>query len=197
MNLIRVLLVDVRDVVHLGYKRLLLEETWVERFETASDGSRAIELARMHRPQVAIIGAPPPHEDVAQLCHAIVDASPQTRLLIVAVEPVSTRRALGMGASGVVPRTWHGREILSAARTVAQGMSVFIPEPDRSTGLLTPRELEILELISGGATNREIAASVGLSANTVKDHTSTLYKKIRARNRAEAIARAERMGLLA
>jgi two-component system response regulator DesR len=63
--------------------------------------------------------------------------------------------------------------------------------------LLTEREREVLGMIAGGATNREIAERLYLSPHTVKDHTSTLYKKMNARNRAEAIVRAQRLGLLA
>ena len=197
MNLMRILIVDTRDVVHLGFKRLLLEESWAARLDMARDVVEAVELARSHEPHVAVVGTLAPHDDVAEVCRTIAASSPATRLLLMSTERISSRRARAMGASGVVPHTWHGAEILGAARTVGIGMTVFVPESDRTGGLLSSRELEILELIGAGATNREIAASVGLSTNTVKDHTSTLYKKIKARNRAEAIARAERMGLLA
>ncbi len=62
--------------------------------------------------------------------------------------------------------------------------------------LLTQREREVLELIARGATNREIAASLFLSPHTVKEHSSSLYRKLEARNRAEAVVRAQRLGLL-
>jgi len=75
-------------------------------------------------------------------------------------------------------------------------MSVFAAEPESSTRLLTGREMEVLELIGAGATNREIADHLTLSPNTVKDHASTLFRKVQARNRAEAVIRARNLGLL-
>jgi two-component system response regulator DesR len=80
---------------------------------------------------------------------------------------------------------------------VGLGMTVFAPESEQPPNLLTGREREVLEMIAGGATNREIADRLFLSPHTVKDHTSALYRKMKARNRAEAILRAQRLGLLA
>jgi DNA-binding NarL/FixJ family response regulator len=125
-----------------------------------------------------------------------VAESPAMRVLLVTNEQVSRRRARAAGAAGAIPATWHGPEITGAARTVALGMSLFAPETDRASRLLTTRELEVLELIGAGATNREIADHLTLSPNTVKEHTSTLYRKVSARNRAEAIVRAQELGLL-
>ncbi len=78
---------------------------------------------------------------------------------------------------------------------VGDGMEVFRDTDSPSTPTLTGRESEILGLISGGATNREIAEALFLSPHTVKEHTSTLYRKLGARNRADAVQRAQRLGL--
>jgi two-component system response regulator DesR len=80
---------------------------------------------------------------------------------------------------------------------VGLGMTVFAPEADQPASLLTAREHEVLEMIAAGETNREIAERLYLSPHTVKDHTSAVYRKVKARNRAEAILRAQRLGLLA
>ena len=79
---------------------------------------------------------------------------------------------------------------------VGLGMTLFEPESKATRSLLTDREREVLELVAAGATNREIAGRLFLSPHTVKDHTSALYRKLGARNRAEAILRAQRQGLL-
>jgi two-component system response regulator DesR len=79
---------------------------------------------------------------------------------------------------------------------VGLGMTVFAPDRDHHGTLLSERERQVLHLIAGGATNREIAERLFLSPHTVKDHTSTLYKKVKAKNRADAIQRAQRLGLL-
>ena len=77
-------------------------------------------------------------------------------------------------------------------------MALFEPPADRDDGIaLSVREREVLDLMAGGATNREIAAQLHLSPHTVKEHTSSLYRKLEARNRAEAVQRAQRLGLIA
>jgi two-component system response regulator DesR len=75
-------------------------------------------------------------------------------------------------------------------------MTMFPPRSEQPSSLLTEREREVLDLIAAGSTNREIAERLFLSPHTIKEHTSTLYKKLRARNRAEAVQRAQRIGLL-
>jgi two-component system response regulator DesR len=79
---------------------------------------------------------------------------------------------------------------------VGLGKTVFPPQPDRPAFELSSREREVLDLMASGATNREIAGSLFLSPNTVKEHTSGLYRKLDARNRTEAVRRAQRLGLL-
>jgi len=80
---------------------------------------------------------------------------------------------------------------------VSEGLTVFPPAADGSASPLSSREQEVLDLVAGGATNREIAAALHLSPHTVKEYTSALYRKLDVRNRAEAVQRAQRMGLLA
>ena len=75
-------------------------------------------------------------------------------------------------------------------------MTLFPPKVDQPAPLLTEREREVLSLIAAGCTNREIAEQLYLSPHTVKEHTSALYRKLSARNRAEAVQLAQRMGLL-
>lgn len=193
---VRVLLADERDIVQLGFRELLADELWVEDLLAARSAHEACRLARRHAPELAIVGASMSALRAVELCEHLVAESPATRVLLVTNAPVSRRRARAAGAAGAIPATWHGPEIAGAARTVALGMSLFAPETDRASRLLTPRELEVLELIGAGATNREIAAHLTLSPNTVKEHTSTLYRKVSARNRAEAIVRAQQLGLL-
>ena len=88
------------------------------------------------------------------------------------------------------------RAAIAARAVVGLGMTVFAPDRDHHGTLLSERERQVLHLIAGGATNREIAERLFLSPHTVKDHTSTLYKKVKAKNRADAIQRAQRLGLL-
>ena len=88
------------------------------------------------------------------------------------------------------------QDVASAVRMVGLGMTMFPPKSNQATTLLTDREREVLDLIAAGSTNREIAEHLYLSPHTVKEHTSALYRKLQARNRAEAVQRAQRIGLL-
>jgi two-component system response regulator DesR len=195
---LRVLLVDDEDVVHWGFRMVLSSESWVERFHAAHTPVRALELARRYEPHVALIDLMLGGESGADVCEQIREASPSTRVLLMSgVERISAHSARAVGASGFVPKGWGARDIAGAARMVGLGMTVFTSEGQQPPNLLTEREREVLEMIAAGATNREIAARLFLSPHTVKDHTSALYRKMKARNRAEAILRAQRMGLLA
>ena len=82
-------------------------------------------------------------------------------------------------------------------RMVGLGMTMFAPTAEQPAPLLSEREREVLGAIAAGQTNREIAQTLYLSPHTVKEHTSALYRKLGARNRAEAVQRAQRIGLLA
>jgi DNA-binding NarL/FixJ family response regulator len=194
---LRVLLVDGQDLIHWGFKMLLAAESWVDRFVAAHNSAQALELARRYQPHVAVIDLQLAGESGAELCENIRTASRSTRVLLMSgVSRVSAHSARAIGASGFVPKAWGARDIAGAARMVGLGMTVFAPEAEQAASLLTEREREVLEMIASGSTNREIAQQLFLSPHTVKDHTSALYRKMKARNRAEAILRAQRLGLL-
>ena len=128
---------------------------------------------------------------------SIQKASSTTRVLLISgagkISPYAARAA---GASGFVSKDWDAHDVAMAVRMVGLGMTMFPPRSEQPSSLLTEREREVLELIAAGSTNREIAERLYLSPHTIKEHTSTLYKKLRARNRAEAVQRAQRIGLL-
>jgi two-component system response regulator DesR len=195
---LRVLCVDVHELVHWGLRTLLTAEAWVERYLAAVTPDEGIALARRYEPHVALIDLVLGCESGSDLCQTMRNASPVTRVLLMSGPGrISAPAARRVGASGVIPKDWPIHDIAGAARMVGLGMTVFAPEARRQTGLLSPRELQVLELVAIGATNREIADELYLSHHTVKDYTSALYRKIHARNRAEAIQKAQRMGLLA
>ena len=195
---LRVLVVDDHEVVHWGFRMLLSAETWVERFLCAHSPDQALDLARRYEPHVALVDILLGNESGTELCERLREVSPVTRVLLMSgVGRISTNAARAVGAFGFVPKDWGAHDIAGAARMVGLGMTVFAPESQQPAGILSDREREVLELIAAGSTNREIADRLYLSPHTVKDHTSALYKKVNARNRAEAILRAQRMGLLA
>jgi len=195
---LRVLVVDDHDVVHWGYRVLLAEQPWVERYLAARTADEALALARATAPDVALVDLFLVGESGAELCEAIRAASPRTRVLLISgagrMAPAAARKA---GASGFISKDLDAREVLAAVRAVASGMTMFEPKAEQPAPILTEREREVLDLIAVGSTNKEIAERLYLSPHTVKEHTSALYRKLNARNRADAVQRAQRMGFLA
>jgi DNA-binding NarL/FixJ family response regulator len=195
---LRVLVVDDHDVVHWGFRVLLGEQPWVERCLAARTGAEALELLRTFEPHVALVDLFLAGESGAELCESIRKASPSTRVLLISgAGRMSAAAARAAGASGFVSKDLEAGEIAAAVRMVGLGMTMFSPRAEQPAPLLTEREREVLDLIAAGSTNREIAETLYLSPHTVKEHTSALYRKLRARNRAEAVQRAQRIGLLA
>jgi two-component system response regulator DesR len=195
---LRVLVVDDHDVVHWGFRVLLIEQPWVERCLAARTGAEALALARTFEPQVALVDLFLAGESGAELCESIRRASPSTRVLLISgAGRMSAAAARAAGASGFVSKDWEAAEIAAAVRMVGLGMTMFSPKAEQPAPPLSEREREVLDLIAAGATNREIAQRLYLSPHTVKEHTSALYRKLQARNRAEAVQRAQRIGLLA
>ena len=187
----RVLVVDDHDVVHWGFRVLLGQQPWVERCLAARTGAEALELARRWEPHVALVDLFLAGESGTDVCAAIVRQSPGTRVLLISgagrMSPAAARAA---GASGFVSKDLDAAEVARAVRMVGQGMTLFPPKAEQPAPLLSEREREVLELIGAGSTNREIAQRLYLSPHTVKENTS-------ARNRAEAVQLAQRIGLLA
>ena len=193
---LRVLVVDDQEVVNWGFHPLLTEQPWVERCLAARSAHEALELACRYEPHVALVDLFIGERSGAELCEAITRESPITRVLLIS-EPgwISPRAARAAGAAGFVPRDWPADEVVAAVRMVGRGMTLFPPGHDEPSAPLSSREREVLSLMAGGATNKEIAARLFLSPHTVKEHTSSLYRKLNARNRTEAVQRAERLGL--
>jgi DNA-binding NarL/FixJ family response regulator len=194
---LRVLVVDDHDVVHWGFRVLLGEQPWVERCLAARTGAEALALLGSLHPHVALVDLFLAGESGADVCDSIRKASPTTRVLLISgagrMSPAAARAA---GASGFVSKDWEAREVARAVRMVGSGMTVFEPTAEQPTPMLSEREREVLDLIAAGSTNREIAEQLFLSPHTVKEHTSAVYRKLQARNRAEAVQRAQRIGLL-
>jgi DNA-binding NarL/FixJ family response regulator len=193
---LRVLVVDDHDVVHWGFRLLLTEQPWVERCLSARGVAEALELARRYEPHVALVDLFLGEQSGAELCEALRRESARTRVLLISGAGwISPQAAKASGASGFVSKDWSAHDVAAAVRMVGKGMTVFAPRSEQPSAPLSEREREVLSLLASGATNREIAERLFLSPHTVKEHTSSVYKKLKARNRAEAVQRAERLGL--
>jgi two-component system response regulator DesR len=194
---LRVLVVDDHEVVHWGFRLMLSQQEWVERCLSASSGEEAIKLAARYRPHVALVDLFIGEESGAEICERLRAAQPAVRVLLFSgAGEISPPAARAAGASGFAYKDWPARKIASAVRAVGLGQNVFEHHEQPGALGLTERERSVLELMASGSTNPEIAAELHLSKHTVKEHTSSLYRKLGVRNRTEAVQRAQRLGLV-
>jgi DNA-binding NarL/FixJ family response regulator len=198
---LRLLIVDDHDVVHWGFRLMLSELPWVDRCLSARNGEEAIALARRHAPDVALVDLFVGEESGPDISERLHVARPGVKVLLISgAGRISNSAARACGATGFVSKDWPAADIARAVRMVGLGMSMFEPDDEQTAPAgpgLSQREREVLELVATGATNREIAEQLHLSPHTIKEHTSALYRKLEARNRADAVQRAQRMGIIA
>jgi two-component system response regulator DesR len=193
---LRVLIVDDHAVVQWGFRLLLGRQPWVGECVAASTPEEAVELAGRSRPDVALVDLFLGERSGAELCDALREVSPKTRVLLISGAGwISPEAAKAAGAAGFISKDWSADEVANAVRMVGRGMTVYARQAEGPATPLSKREREVLELIGAGATNREIAERLFLSPHTIKDHTTALYRKLGVRNRAEATRKAEQLGL--
>ena len=194
---LRVLVVDDHAVVQWGFRVLLGRQPWVESCVAASTAEEALQEARRRPPDVALVDMFLGQRSGAEVGEAIRGVSPDTRVLLMSgVGRISPQAAQAAGASGFVSKDRSAEEVAMAVRMVGTGMTVFARQEEEPAAPLSGREREVLSLMAAGETNAEIAARLYLSPHTIKDHASSVYRKLGVRNRAEAVRQAERLGLI-
>jgi DNA-binding NarL/FixJ family response regulator len=194
---LRVLVVDDHEVVHWGLRLMLGEQPWVERCLSARNAEEAFQLATRYDPHVALVDLFVGQESGAEICEKLRGRHPRCNVLLISgAGRISPNAARAAGAAGFISKDWPAADIAKAVRAVGLGMTVFKPHEAPAGPPLSEREREVLEAIASGATNREIAGALYLSPHTVKEHTSSLYRKLGVRNRAEAVQKAQRLGLI-
>jgi two-component system response regulator DesR len=194
---LRVLVVDDHDIVQWGFRLMLTQHQWVERCVGARNGHEALDLARRYRPHVALVELFVGGESGVEICERLRAAVGVTRVLLVSGrENIAPRAARDAGASGLAAKDWPADDITAAVRMVGLGQTMFRAQGRPAAVALSRRERQVLELIAAGSTNPQIAGALCLSTDTIKEHASRLYRKLRARNRTDAVQRALRLGLL-
>ena len=203
-NKISVLLVDDHSLVRRGFRRILEDEPDIQVVGEAGDGSEAVKLAQQLHPKVIVMDCALPKMNGLDATRQILKKSPESLVLMLSMHSEGTwvRQSLDAGARGYILKNAADLELGAAIRRVVAGEVVLDsqvenPKPlkgERST--LTQREIEILQMIAQGKSNKEIAADLGLSANTVAVHRANIMDALGIHKTAELVVYAIRNGLV-
>jgi DNA-binding NarL/FixJ family response regulator len=202
---ITVLLVDDHSLVRRGFRRMLEDEADMEVVGEAGNGEDSIKLAKELHPQVVVMDCALPGMNGLQATRQIIEDSPDTAVLMLSMHSESTwvRQAIEAGAKGYVLKNAMDLELGAAIRKVAAGETVFDPTVEQRSVLkgersasLTQRDLEVLQMIVDGKSNKEIATALELSANTVAVHRANIMNSLGIHKTAELVVYAIRSGLV-
>ena len=202
---ISVLLVDDHSLVRRGFRRMLEDEPDLHVVGEASDGEEAVKLARSLAPRVVVMDCALPGMNGLQATRKILQSAPDTLVLMLSMHTEETwvRQALDAGARGYVLKNAMDLELGAAIRRIVNGETVLDEQLAKQESLkgernagLTPREVEILQLICEGKSNKEIAAQLELSANTVAVHRANIMDALGIHKTAELVVYAIRNGLV-
>jgi DNA-binding NarL/FixJ family response regulator len=204
-NKISVLLVDDHTLVRRGFRRILEDEDDIAVAGEASDGAEAIKLADALQPNVIVMDCAMPGVNGLEATRKILEKNPRALVLMLSMHPEETlvRQALDAGARGYVLKNAVDLELGAAIRRVVNGETVLdsqLKRPETLKGkrhsALTPRELEVLQMIVEGKSNKEIAAALDLSANTIAVHRANMMDALGIHKAAELVVYAIRHGLV-
>jgi DNA-binding NarL/FixJ family response regulator len=213
---IRVLVVDDHDLFRSGLASVLASHADMEIVGQASGGKMGVRLARELRPDVVLMDLRMPDLDGPAATRAILEHNPDTRVLAltVASDESDVAAAVVAGACGYLLKDSPIDDVVEAVRAAARGVAWLSPraaeallkrirrdwvEPRESHELeqdLSPRELEVLQLVARGLDNAEIAAELSISPRTAKNHVSNILAKLDVPNRIQAATYAVRTGLV-
>ena len=201
---LRLLLVDDHFVVRSGLAASLLLEDDMQIVAEASDATEAISAFETHHPDVVLMDLQMGDTSGIDAVSKICQDHPAARILVFSsfARDEDVYRAIRAGALGYLQKAAPRGDLLEAVRQVAQG-NRYLPREiaqrlaDRlSRPEPSPREREVLALIAKGRSNKEVAADLGLSEDTVKRHVSNLMQKLGAQDRTQAVTEALRRGLI-
>jgi DNA-binding NarL/FixJ family response regulator len=202
---ITVLLVDDHSLVRRGFRRMLEDEPDMQVVGEASDGEEAVKIARALKPQVVVMDCALPGINGLQATRKILQHAPETLVLMLSMHTEETwvKQALDSGARGYVLKNAMDLELGPAIRRIVNGETVLDAQLTQQpmlkgerNGGLTPREVEILQLICAGKSNKEIAMKLDLSANTVAVHRANIMDALGIHKTAELVVYAIRNGLV-
>ena len=202
---ITVLLVDDHALVRRGFRRLLEDDATIEVVGEGSNGEEAIRLTTELKPQVIVMDAAMPGTGGLEATRKILARHPKAAIIMLSMHSEETlvRQALNAGARGYVLKNALELDLAAAVKRVASGEQVIDPAlvkpeplPGERNRRLTPRELEVLQLICDGLSNKEIAVKLDLSANTVAVHRANIMNTLGVHKTAELVVYALQNGLV-
>jgi DNA-binding NarL/FixJ family response regulator len=202
---ITVLLADDHALVRRGFRRLLEDDRGIQVVGEAGDGVEAIAAAERLKPRVVVMDMAMPELDGVQATREILRKLPETAVLVLSMyrDESYVRNALDAGARGYLLKNAVEVDLAAAVKAVAAGRKYLGPgvavrgeEPADAGRNLTPREKQILQLIAQGKSNKEIAALLNLSVNTVSVHRANLMEALNIHRTAELVLYAIKHGLV-
>jgi DNA-binding NarL/FixJ family response regulator len=200
-----VMLVDDHTMLRQGLRRSL-EHEGLHIVAEASNGSEAVRLALTHRPDVVLMDVSMPDVDGIEATRQLMRADARQRVVMLTmhVDRDIVERSVKAGAVGYVTKDSSVKEVVLAVRMAADGNKVLSPrvasalddEPIRADGLLSPREEELLQYIADGLSTAEVAEQMCISPKTVKNHLASIYDKLGAHDKTQAVLTAVRLGIV-
>ena len=203
---IRVLLADDHSLVRRGFRRILEDDEAIEVVGEAANGDEAIAMTRSLKPAVVVMDVAMPGTNGLAATKTIVAADPGVAILMLSMHSEETlvRQALDSGARGYILKNAIDLDLAGAVKRVAAGEQVLDPSVNRPASLkgernhgLTPRELEVLQLICSGLSNRDVAEKLELSINTIAVHRANIMNALGVHKTAELVVYAISNGLVA
>ena len=201
---IKILIADDHTIVRIGLTALLGAEKDFEVVGEAKNGLEAVKSAKALHPDVIVMDLVMPKKNGIDATAEILETLPMTKILVLTSFGTSDgiAHALQVGAVGAVMKTADDGALVSAIRKVMRGERIISPEikrmlnEDPPVPQLSSRQKEILAAITSGRSNKEIASDLGIRKDSVEDYLRTLFSKLGAANRTEAVAIALRKHLL-
>jgi DNA-binding NarL/FixJ family response regulator len=202
---ITVLLADDHALVRRGFRRLLEDDPELAVVGEASNGEEAIALAASLKPHVIVMDAAMPGTSGLAAIKVILEQRPKARILMLSMHSEETlvQQALSAGVCGYVLKNALDLDLAAAVKKVAAGEKVIDPAIARPAVLpgergrrLTPRELEVLQLICNGLSNKEIGVKLDVSVNTVAVHRANIMNALGVHKTAELVVYALQNGLV-
>lgn len=211
---VTVLIADDQTLFREGIKDLLEDEKGISVVGEAADGPETIRLAKKLKPNVILMDIKLPHMDGVSATRQIRKECPDTNVLILSSyeDEAHIMEAIQAGANGYLSKMLPASELVNALKAFANE-GVMIPQSvmgkliqglrqmgnataEASLVALTKTEIRVLALLGRGQSNKEIAASLGCSVKTVKNHLNSIFQKLEVTNRTEAVVKGIEMGLI-